>query len=127
MHTCAHAGKNTFAACELTRDTLQVKKQVRYVHALLDRTAERKLEDDRLFEKRLVTELKQEEEELGGGTEKFVTAAYRAQLEANKKWELEQAALDKAKAKDDVTNKAVLSDFYANMLRGKNTSTGLCS
>ena len=48
----------------------------------LEVLAERKLEDDRLFEKRLVSELKKEEEELGGSTEKFVTAAYRAQLEA---------------------------------------------
>ena len=102
----------------------QTKKQVRYVHALLEKTQERKLDDERLFEKRLVRELKEEEKELGGASEKFVTAAYRAQLEANKKWEEDQAKLDKLKAKDDVTDKADLTDFYSNMLRGKNAATG---
>jgi hypothetical protein len=102
----------------------QAKKQVRYVHALLEKTQERKLDDERLFEKRLVRELKEEEKELGGASEKFVTAAYRAQLEANKKWEEDQAKLDKLKAKDDVTDKADLTDFYSNMLRGKNAATG---
>lgn len=33
-------------------------KEVRYVHALLEKTKERKREDERLFEKRLVAELK---------------------------------------------------------------------
>jgi hypothetical protein len=102
----------------------QAKKPVRYVHALLEKTQERKLDDERLFEKRLVTELKEEEKELGGASEKFVTAAYRAQLEANKKWEEEQRQIDMLKAKDDVTNKADLTDFYSNMLRGKNAATG---
>ena len=56
---------------------LQAKKQVRYVHALIEKTQERKLDDEKLFEKRLVRELKEEEKELGGASEKFVTAAYR--------------------------------------------------
>ena len=111
-------------AAKAANSKTNVKKQVRYVHALLEKTQERKLEDERLFEKRLVTELKEEEKELGGASEKFVTAAYRAQLEANKKWEEEQRQLDKLKAKDDVTNKADLTDFYSNMLRGKNAATG---
>lgn len=111
-------------AAKAATSKANVKKQVRYVHALLEKTQERKLEDERLFEKRLVNELKEEEKELGGASEKFVTAAYRAQLEANKKWEEEQRQLDKLKAKDDVTNKADLTDFYSNMLRGKNAATG---
>ncbi|EKX32365.1 hypothetical protein GUITHDRAFT_82379, partial [Guillardia theta CCMP2712] len=87
--------------------------KVRYVHALIAKTNERKREDERLFEKRLVTELKQELEE-NGDSEKFVTSAYKAQLMANKKWEDERNAKDNFVAKDDVRKKADLSGQFAS-------------
>jgi len=101
----------------------QVRGEVRYVHQLLKNTAERKKEDEKLFEKRLVKELKEEEEEFGQ-TEKFVTSAYKAQLLANKQNEAEQRRLDELKAKDDVRGKDSMSDFFANMLKGKNKASG---
>lgn len=72
---------------------------------------------------RQVKELKEEEEEFGQ-TEKFVTSAYKAQLLANKQHEEEQRMLDELKAKDDVRNKDSMSDFFANMLKGKNKASG---
>jgi coiled-coil domain-containing protein 55 len=101
----------------------QVRGEVRYVHQLLKNTAERKKEDEKLFEKRLVKELQEEEEEFGQ-TEKFVTSAYKAQLLANKQNEAEQRRLDELKAKDDVRGKDSMSDFFANMLKGKNKASG---
>ena len=53
--------------------------------ALLKVTEQRKREDEILFEKQLVRELEAEEAETEG-TEKFVTSAYKRQLQANKKW-----------------------------------------
>jgi hypothetical protein len=60
---------------------------------------------------------------MGQSTEKFVTAAYKAQLLANKKWEEEQKAKDAA-AERKAVKKDGLTDFYASMYRGTNAATG---
>lgn len=59
----------------------RIRGEVRYVHQLLQQTKERKREDEKLFEKQIVKELKKEEEEFGA-TEKFVTSAYKKQVKA---------------------------------------------
>ena len=93
------------------------------MHSLLKVTEQRKREDEILFEKRVVKELEEEQAETEG-VEKFVTSAYKRQLQANKKW-LEEKAIEDAKIMaDDVRNKDGISDFYTNMLKGKNKATG---
>ena len=61
-----------------------------------------------------------QEETAETGEEKFVTSAYKKQLQANKKWEEEQKRRDAWAERDDVTKKDGLADFYSNMLRGTN-------
>eukprot|EP00282_Hemiselmis_andersenii_P026325 CAMPEP_0172002190 /NCGR_PEP_ID=MMETSP1041-20130122/3276_1 /TAXON_ID=464988 /ORGANISM="Hemiselmis andersenii, Strain CCMP439" /LENGTH=241 /DNA_ID=CAMNT_0012655891 /DNA_START=43 /DNA_END=765 /DNA_ORIENTATION=+ len=97
--------------------------EVRYVHQLLEKTKERKKEDEKLFEKRMVKELEAEKEEFGE-TEKFVTAAYKRQLLATKAFEEEQKRLDELKERDDVRNKDSMADFYSSMLKGTNKASG---
>ncbi len=86
-------------------------------------TEERKREDEILFEKRTVKELEAEEEEFAG-SEKFVTSAYKRQLQATQKWAAEKALEDAKIMADDVRKKDGISDFYTNMLKGKNKATG---
>ena len=86
-------------------------------------TEERKREDEILFEKRTVKELEAEEAEFAG-SEKFVTSAYKRQLQATQKWAAEKALEDAKIMADDVRKKDGISDFYANMLKGKNKATG---
>ncbi len=86
-------------------------------------TEERKREDEILFEKRTVKELEAEEAEFAG-SEKFVTSAYKRQLQATQKWAAEKALEDAKIMADDVRKKDGISDFYTNMLKGKNKATG---
>jgi coiled-coil domain-containing protein 55 len=67
-------------------------------------------------ERRLLRE-REREDHLYADKEKFVTAAYRAKLEADAKWIREDAARDAAEAADDVAKKSDLSGFYGGFAR----------
>ena len=53
----------------------------------------------------------EEEKEIYGQTEKFVTSAYKQKLQEEKRWDEEQ----KKKGDEDVTKKKDLTSFYSNL------------
>ena len=60
---------------------------------------------------RLLRERKAEDH-LFGDKERFVTAAYKAKLEEDKKWLAEEALRDKIEAQQDVRKRGHMGDFY---------------
>ena len=75
-----------------------------------------------MYERRLLKE-RQKEDHLYADKEKFVTASYRAKLEADAKWLAEDKARDDAEAAEDVTKRGDLSDFHRNLMT-RNASAG---
>ena len=63
-------------------------KQSRYVANIMNVSKAREIEKDRIYERKLLKERKQEDE-LFGDKEKFVTGAYREKLAQEAKWEYE--------------------------------------
>jgi len=91
------------------------KRQPRYIQAILDKTKERKREQDLIYDRKLQRE-KEAEGALFGDKEKFITAAYKQKLIEQKKWQEEEAKREEEERRQDVTKKSDLSDFYANLL-----------
>lgn len=98
------------------------KRQPRYIQAILDKTKERKREQDVIYDRKLQRE-KEAEGNLFGEKEKFVTAAYKKKLIEQKKWLEEEAKREEEERAQDVTKRSDLSDFYANLLTN-NTAFG---
>ena len=97
-------------------DAERVDRKSRYVEALAAKQKERDREAAMVRERRLLRE-REREDHLYADKEKFVTAAYRAKLEADAKWIREDAARDAAEAADDVAKKSDLSGFYGGFAR----------
>jgi hypothetical protein len=92
------------------------------VHAIMQKSIERKRYQEYVFEKKQQREAKKEEE-LYGKTEKFVTKAYKEKLLEMNQLEEEE----KRRTKDeDVTRKKDMMDFYRNLLT-KNVAYGASS
>lgn len=94
----------------------------KYVSNLKTAAVLRERENDKAYERKLLKERKEEEEQFGEEEQKFVTSAYREKLEERQKWEYEeriQSAMDK---KNDVRVKGMQS-FYSNLLT-KNVAVG---
>lgn len=81
----------------------------------------REREQDRVYERRLLKERK-EEDALFPETEKFVTGAYRQKLSEDAKWEYEDRLAERVEASTDVRGRG-MAGFYANLLT-KNIAMG---
>jgi len=76
---------------------------------------EREIENDKIFERKMVKEA-EAEAHLYGDKEKFVTSAYRRKLEAREAYEAEQKRKQEEEAKGDVTKQDGLMAFHRNLL-----------
>ena len=103
-------------------DAERVERKSRYVETLIAKQKERAREEAIVYERRLLKE-RQKEDHLYADKEKFVTASYRAKLEADAKWLAEDRARDDAEAAEDVTKRGDLSDFHRNLMT-RNASAG---
>ena len=103
-------------------DAERVERKSRYVETLMAKQRERAREEAVVYERRLLKE-RQKEDHLYADKEKFVTASYRAKLEADAKWLAEDKARDDAEAAEDVTKRGDLSDFHRNLMT-RNASAG---
>jgi len=85
-------------------------KKPKYIKRLMEMAQQRKWDyqnaKDRLSRKEI-----EEEKEIYGQTEKFVTSAYKQKLQEEKRWDEEQ----KKKGDEDVTKKKDLTSFYSNL------------
>ena len=103
-------------------DAERVERKSRYVETLIAKQKERAREEAIAYERRLLRE-RQKEDHLYADKEKFVTASYRAKLEADAKWLAEDRARDDAEAAEDVTKRGDMSDFHRNLMT-RNASAG---
>ena len=84
---------DTMKAAEVTTHALSRPQEkdapkARYVHNLMATATVREKEKDRIFERKLLKDRKQEDEQYGDKP-KFVTAAYKQKLMETQKWEHE--------------------------------------
>lgn len=103
-------------------DAERVERKSRYIETLIAKQKERAREEAIVYERRLLRE-RQKEDHLYADKEKFVTASYRAKLEADAKWLAEDRARDDAEAAEDVTKRGDMSDFHRNLMT-RNASAG---
>ena len=105
-------------ARELTTGKTGQHKSAKYIGTIMEAHKERQIENDKIFERKLVKEA-EAEAHLYGDKEKFVTAAYRKKMQAREEFEAEQKAKEDKEAKEDVTKRKDMSHFYSNLLHGK--------
>lgn len=91
------------------------EKKVRYVDSIMSAHSVREMENEKVFERKLVKEA-QAEAHLYGDKESFMTGAYRRKIAARDEYEAELKRKEAQEAKDDVTKRADLSHFYSNVL-----------
>ena len=92
------------------------KRESKYVAQILKVAAEKQKEQDIIWERRKLKELKKEEGDYGD-VEKFVTSGYEQKLREDKKWTEEDAR--RARLEDDVTkHEDVTGSFYRNLFNG---------
>eukprot|EP00850_Spirogloea_muscicola_P009184 SM000051S17544 [mRNA] locus=s51:277474:279874:+ [translate_table: standard] len=100
----------------------KARRESKYIGKLLDKAKQREREQDVVYERKLAKE-RAAEEHLYGDKDKFVTKAYRQKLAEQKQWLEDERRREAAEAKNDVTKKSDLSDFYRNLL-SKNEAFG---
>jgi len=88
-------------------------RKPKYIHALLEKAAIRNREQDIIYSRMLQKE-RETEGNTYAGKEKFITSAYKKQLQENKLWQEEEER--KAALEEDVTKKEDLGSFYVNLL-----------
>jgi len=97
------------------------KPGARYIGALQQACRVREREFDRVYERQLLKEQEQEKAEFGE-TERFVTAAYKKQLQESRKWDAEDARMDALEEKTSAPQSG-MHGFYSNLLT-KNIAAG---
>lgn len=104
------------------------KKQPKYIATLMEKAKIREIENERIRDKRLLNERKQEDA-LYEGKEKFISASYKRHLMERKKWDEEDARLDAIEEAEDVTKRGErgMADFYANLLNNNIAMGGAAS
>lgn len=102
-------------------NTNHSKPGSRYVGALKQAAKVREREFDRVYERQLLKE-QAEEKEAYGDTERFVTAAYKQQLQESRKWDAEDKAMDAVEERTSVATSG-MAGFYSNLLT-RNVAAG---
>jgi len=98
----------------------------KYVGALLASAEEREKSNNVLYMRKLHKELEEDRKMYGEETEKFLTTAYKRQLEENHKYEEKERQLEEQEKHNDVTKKGpnAFSAFHRNLLDKRNIALG---
>eukprot|EP01038_Epipyxis_sp_PR26KG_P010691 gene10691-14357_t len=116
---------DTFKAAEITSHPLSsnmtTAPKAKYVNNLMNTAKIREKERERIYEKKLLKERKEEDGEFGD-KEKFLTSAYKKKLMEAEKWEYEEKLTAEIEQQRDV-KKIGMQGFYSNLLT-KNVSMG---
>ncbi|KAF5470915.1 hypothetical protein F2P56_011402 [Juglans regia] len=99
----------------------QEERKSRYIQLLKEKTKEREQYREVVFERKIAKE-RSKDDHLYADKDKFVTGAYKRKLAEQAKWMEEERKRELREAKEDVTKKSDLSDFYFNL--GKNVAFG---
>ncbi|KAB1228331.1 Nuclear speckle splicing regulatory protein 1 [Morella rubra] len=97
------------------------ERKSRYIQLLKEKTKEREQYREVVFERKIAKE-RSKDDHLYADKEKFVTSAYKKKLAEQAKWMEEERKRELREAKEDVTKKSDLSDFYFHL--GKNVAFG---
>ena len=97
------------------------RKTSRYIGTLKQAAKVREREFDRVYERQLLKE-QEEEKAKFGDTERYVTAAYKQQLQESRKWDAEDARAAELEEQTSASS-AGMHGFYANLLT-KNIGMG---
>jgi coiled-coil domain-containing protein 55 len=99
------------------------KPKSRYIESLVAKAKVKEIENDRVFERKLIKE-RQVDEHLYGDKEKFVTSKYKALLQERKMWENQERLEEMVEEKQSAANTGGgMEGFYANLLT-KNIAMG---
>jgi len=98
----------------------------KYMPALISSAEEREKINNVLYMRKLHKELEDDRKKYGEETEKFLTSAYKKQLEENHKYEEKERKLEEQEKNNDITKKGpnAFSDFHRNLLEQKNIALG---
>ncbi|KAG2674361.1 hypothetical protein I3760_13G130300 [Carya illinoinensis] len=97
------------------------ERKSRYIQLLKEKTKEREQYREIVFERKIAKE-RNKDDHLYADKDKFVTLAYKKKLAEQAKWMEEERKRELREAKEDVTKKSDLSEFYFNL--GKNIAFG---
>ncbi|KAJ8750178.1 hypothetical protein K2173_014093 [Erythroxylum novogranatense] len=90
------------------------ERKPKYIQALMKKAEIRQREQEIVYERKLAKERSQEDH-LYADKDKFITSAYKKKLAEQAKWMAEERLRELREAKDDVTKKTDISDFYFNL------------
>jgi len=87
---------------------------------------ERERSNNVLYQRKLYRELEEDRKLYGEETEKFLTAAYKRQLEENRKYEEEEQKQIEEEQKNDISKKGqtAFCSYYRNILEKQNLALG---
>ena len=108
--------RSALRAGAVAAKTKEVKTS-KYITSIMEAHKGREIENEKLFERRMVKEA-EAEAHLYGDKERFMTSAYKRKLEEREDYEAELKRKEAEEAKNDVTKRAGLGDFYSNLLHG---------
>lgn len=89
----------------------------RYIGSIIEAAKLRTIENDRVYERKLLKE-REVDKELYEDKEKFITGAYRAKLAERAAHDAKLREQAQLEAQQDVTKRRDLSDFHRNLLFG---------
>ncbi|CAH9067823.1 unnamed protein product [Cuscuta europaea] len=92
------------------------ERKPKYIRQLMEKAKQREREHEIVYERKLAKE-RSKDDHLYADKEKFLTSAYKKKLQEQEKWLHEERLRELREAKDDVTKKADISDFYFNLAR----------
>ncbi|KAG0462420.1 hypothetical protein HPP92_020896 [Vanilla planifolia] len=99
----------------------QSKREPKYITSIIESAKKREHEHEIVYERKLLKE-RSKEDHLYEDKEKFVTSAYKKKLAERANWLEEERLRELHEAKDDVTKKSDLTDFYFSL--NKNIAFG---
>ncbi|KAL7116029.1 hypothetical protein ACP275_04G217200 [Erythranthe tilingii] len=93
----------------------RVDRQPRYIHALMS-NAKKVIKEQAISYERKLSKERSKEEHLYADKDKYFTSAYKKKLAEQAKWIEEERLREMREAKEDVTKKTDLTDFYVNLV-----------
>lgn len=117
-------GGNGQSGLQIVKETQkhQIREKPKYIMNLLVKAEEKKREQELVMERKMQKE-REEDENMHEDKQKYVTAAYKKQLQEANKWKEIEAERARADAKQDVRKQGDISGFYRNLLNN-NVSYG---
>ncbi|XP_031100978.1 nuclear speckle splicing regulatory protein 1-like [Ipomoea triloba] len=90
------------------------ERKPKYIQQLIHKAKQREREHEIIYERKLAKE-RTKDDHLFADKDKFLTSAYKKKLQEQEKWMQEERLRELREAKEDVTKKTDISDFYFSL------------